>query len=90
MTFGSGAWGADEVSSRAIFDHYLNAGGNVIDTADIYSGGESEKLVGKFIADSGSRNAIVLATKFAFNDAASPVKTQTGGGNPNAGFAACE
>jgi hypothetical protein len=34
-------------SPRAIFDHYRNAGGNFIDTADIYSGGESERLVGK-------------------------------------------
>jgi len=85
MTFGSGAWGADEASSRAIFDHYLNTGGNVIDTADIYSGGESEKLVGKFISESGSRDTIVLATKFAFNEAASPVGSQIGGGNPNAG-----
>lgn len=88
MTFGPGEWGADEPTSRAIFDAYRAAGGNFIDTADIYSGGESETLVGKFIADSGSRDAIVLATKFGFNGSASPLTAaQAGGGNPNAGGA---
>jgi Aldo/keto reductase family len=46
MTFGPGAWGADEATSRGLFHAYRNAGGNFIDTADIYSGGASEKLVG--------------------------------------------
>ena len=88
MTFGPGEWGADEVTSRAIFDAYRAAGGNFVDTADIYSGGESEKLVGRFIADAGARDEIVLATKFAFNGSASPLTaTQAGGGNPNAGGA---
>ena len=88
MTFGTGRWGADEDGSRAIFHRYVEAGGNLIDTADIYSGGESERLVGKFIAESGSRDAIVLATKFAFNQSASPVaSTNSAGGNPNAGGA---
>lgn len=88
MTFGAGEWGADEATSRAIFDSYRDAGGNFIDTADIYSGGESERMVGKFIADHGVRDEIVLATKFAFNGSASPLKaTQAGGGNPNAGGA---
>ncbi|MBH0239017.1 aldo/keto reductase [Methylobrevis albus] len=88
MTFGPGEWGADEATSRAIFDAYRAAGGNFVDTADIYSGGESETLVGKFIADSGSRDEVVLATKFGFNGSASPLSaTQAGGGNPNAGGA---
>jgi aryl-alcohol dehydrogenase-like predicted oxidoreductase len=88
MTFGPGAWGADAPTSRAIFDAYRNAGGNFVDTADIYSGGESEQLVGQFIRESGKRDDIVLATKFGFNDSASPlVATQAGGGNPNAGGA---
>jgi aryl-alcohol dehydrogenase-like predicted oxidoreductase len=88
MTFGPGEWGADEATSRAIFDAYRGAGGNFVDTADIYSGGESERLVGGFIADSGARDDIVLATKFAFNGSASPLTaTQAGGGNPNAGGA---
>lgn len=88
MTFGPGAWGADEATSRAIFDAYRAAGGNFVDTADIYSGGESERLVGRFIADAGARDEIVLATKFGFNASASPLTaTQAGGGNPNAGGA---
>ncbi len=88
MTFGPGAWGADAATSRAIFAAYRNAGGNFVDTADIYSGGESEQLVGQFIRNSGTRDDIVLATKFGFNDSASPLAaTQAGGGNPNAGGA---
>jgi aryl-alcohol dehydrogenase-like predicted oxidoreductase len=88
MTFGPGAWGADEATSRAIFSAYCAAGGNFVDTADIYSGGESETLVGRFIAERGVRDEIVLATKFAFNGSASPLATtRTGRGNPNAGGA---
>ena len=88
MTFGPGEWGADEATSRAIFDAYRAAGGNFIDTADIYGGGESESLVGKFIADHGARDEIVLATKFGFNGSASPLTaTRAGDGNPNAGGA---
>lgn len=86
MTFGPGEWGADDATSRAIFDAYRDAGGNFIDTADIYSGGASERLVGRFLKDTGSRYEIVLATKFAFNGSASPLAaTQAGRGNPNAG-----
>ena len=88
MTFGPGKWGADEATSQAIFDAYRSAGGNFIDTADIYSGGESERLVGNFIGNSGVRDEIVLATKFAFNGSANPLAAkQAGGGNPNAGGA---
>ena len=43
MTFGAGRWGTDEPTARALFDTYVEAGGNLIDTADVYSGGESEK-----------------------------------------------
>ena len=50
MTFGNqGGWGADEAASRAIFDAYIDAGGNFVDTADGYQGGQSEELTGKFI-----------------------------------------
>jgi aryl-alcohol dehydrogenase-like predicted oxidoreductase len=88
MTFGPGGWNADEATARAIFDAYRHAGGNLIDTADIYSGGQSEALVGKFLADPGVRDEVVLSTKFAFNGSASPLTaTQAGGGNPNAGGA---
>ena len=88
MTFGPGEWGADEATSRAIFDAYRAAGGNFIDTADIYSGGESERLVGKFIAETDARDDVVLATKFGFNGSATPLTaSQARGGNPNAGGA---
>lgn len=88
MTFGTERWGADETVARAIFDSYRDAGGNFIDTADIYSGGTSEDLIGRFVADTGSRHDIVLATKFAFNVSASPLSAhQARGGNPNAGGA---
>lgn len=83
MTFGPGAWNADEQASRAIFNAYRDAGGNFIDTADVYAGGASEQLVGQFIKDAGARHDIVLATKFGFNAPASP----TAGGNPHAGGA---
>ena len=86
MTFGQDRWGAEEQSARAIFEAYLAAGGNFIDTADIYSGGRSEEMVGRFIKESGTRDEVVLATKFAFNGSASPLAAaQAGGGNPNAG-----
>jgi aryl-alcohol dehydrogenase-like predicted oxidoreductase len=77
MTFGTEwGWGADEKVSRSLFDRYLKAGGNFIDTADGYTGGKSEDMLGKFITDGGLRDKIVLATKFTFN--ADPA-------NPNAG-----
>ncbi|HEY9112126.1 MAG TPA: aldo/keto reductase [Rhodanobacteraceae bacterium] len=77
MTFGdSWGWGADAKVSRGMFDRYLAAGGNFIDTANLYTNGESEKLLGRYIADSGARDRVVLATKFSYN---------TEAGNPNAG-----
>ncbi|WP_428265095.1 aldo/keto reductase [Haliangium sp.] len=77
MTFGTEwGWGSDEKAARAIFDRYLDAGGNFIDTADMYTGGRSEEMLGKFIRKSSTRERVVVATKFTFN--AEP-------GNPNAG-----
>jgi aryl-alcohol dehydrogenase-like predicted oxidoreductase len=77
MTFGDQwGWGASEETARAMFDRYLERGGNFIDTADMYTEGHSETLLGQFIADSGTRDRVVLATKFTYN--AQP-------GNPNAG-----
>jgi aryl-alcohol dehydrogenase-like predicted oxidoreductase len=88
MTFGPGEWGVDEAGSRAIFDAYRDAGGNFMDTADIYSGGVSEEFVGRFIRDTGSRDEIVLATKFGFNGSRSPLAaSQAHAGNPHAGGA---
>ncbi|SPE54108.1 General stress protein 69 [Streptomyces netropsis] len=63
-------WTADEAESFAVLDAYAAAGGNFIDTADIYSvwapgneGGESETVIGNWFASRGNRADIVLATK---------------------------
>lgn len=88
MTFGPGAWGVNADGARAIFDAYRDAGGNFVDTADIYAGGISEEWVGRFIKETGSRDEIVLATKFGFNGARSPLAAASSRpGNPHAGGA---
>jgi aryl-alcohol dehydrogenase-like predicted oxidoreductase len=63
-------WTADERQSFAVLDAYAAAGGNFIDTADVYSawvqghtGGESENIIGTWMASRGNRNRIVIATK---------------------------
>jgi aryl-alcohol dehydrogenase-like predicted oxidoreductase len=59
-----GAWGEpDHEQSIRIIHHALDAGVNFIDTADVYSGGESEEIVGKALAG-GRRDDVILATKF--------------------------
>lgn len=63
MTFGAeGGWGADEAESRRMFDAFAEAGGNFVDTANAYGGGESERLVGRFVR--GRRDRFVIATKY--------------------------
>jgi aryl-alcohol dehydrogenase-like predicted oxidoreductase len=75
MTFGEEwGWGASNEDSRKVFDVYVDAGGNFVDTANNYTGGTSEKYVGEFIAS--DRNRFVLATKYTSN---------TRRGDPNAG-----
>jgi len=66
MTFGTARWGSDEDTSRAIFNAYVEAGGNLVDTADVYSDGRCEELLGQFIAERDLRDRIVLATKCGF------------------------
>jgi aryl-alcohol dehydrogenase-like predicted oxidoreductase len=63
-------WTADERQSFAVLDAYVQAGGNFIDSADSYSafapgniGGESEAMLGKWLAARGNRASVVLATK---------------------------
>lgn len=63
MTFGNAQWGCDEATSKAIVDRFIEAGGNFIDTADIYSTGVSEEITGRAIRD--RRQSVVLATKVA-------------------------
>ena len=64
-------WTADEENSFAVLDAYAEAGGNFIDTADLYGarmngvGGLSEELLGRWFAARGNRSSIVLATKVA-------------------------
>lgn len=65
MTFGTEwGWGADEAGSEGILDRYLGAGGNFIDTANIYTKGHSEAILGDCLARRGGRDRVVLATKF--------------------------
>ena len=81
MTFGTAwGWGSDKEASRAIFARYAEAGGNFIDTADLYTDGESEQYLGEFLGDRafGGRDRFVIATKYTNN---SPERAQ---GDPNA------
>ncbi len=75
MTFGTNRWGTDAAGSEAVFHAYMDAGGNFVDTADVYAAGRSEELLGGFITDSKTRDSVVLATKFTFS---------AEDGNPNA------
>jgi aryl-alcohol dehydrogenase-like predicted oxidoreductase len=63
-------WTADEPTSFAVMDAFVAAGGNFIDTADVYSrwaegnpGGVSEEIIGRWMKERGNRRQIVLATK---------------------------
>ncbi|HYJ97119.1 MAG TPA: aldo/keto reductase [Burkholderiaceae bacterium] len=63
-------WTADEATSFKLLDAFVDAGFNLVDTADVYSrwakghsGGESETVIGRWLKKSGKRNRIVLATK---------------------------
>jgi aryl-alcohol dehydrogenase-like predicted oxidoreductase len=65
MTFGDGSWGADDQTSTALLDRYLDAGGNFIDTANVYNGGRSEETIGVYLGKHpGLRDRLVIATKF--------------------------
>ena len=64
MTFG---WEADEPTSRKIMDDYVAAGGNFFDTADVYSNGISEQIIGRWLAEHPTeRDQVVIATKGRF------------------------
>jgi aryl-alcohol dehydrogenase-like predicted oxidoreductase len=73
MGFGTEVpWGVDEAASRIAFEAFANAGGNFIDTANIYTDGTSEKMVGRFVE--ADRDHFVVATKYSLRD---------GKGDPN-------
>lgn len=76
MTMANPQWGSTDEESAAVLDAYLQAGGNHIDTADVYSGGGSEELLGAMLEQRGLRDTVVLATKYGFAGAGGPV---TGG-----------
>jgi aryl-alcohol dehydrogenase-like predicted oxidoreductase len=63
MTFGTEwGWGAEEATCREIYAAYREAGGTFIDTANLYTNGSSEEIVGRLVAN--ERDAVVLSTKF--------------------------
>ncbi len=66
MTFGEDwGWGAPKDTSRQIFETFVEAGGNFIDTANLYTNGSSEKIVGELIAS--DRERFVVATKYSLS-----------------------
>ncbi len=65
-------WSADEARSFALLDAFVDAGFNLVDTADVYSawvpgnqGGESETIIGRWLKRSGKRHQVLIATKVA-------------------------
>jgi aryl-alcohol dehydrogenase-like predicted oxidoreductase len=74
MTFGDDwGWGAGRSESAAIFEHFAEAGGTFIDTANVYTDGSSEKLLGEFVR--ADRDRFVLGSKYTLT---------TDGNDPNA------
>src|ERR1700678_2661255 len=77
MTFGDAwGWGTDKDEARNIYNAYREAGGNFIDTANIYTNGVSERFIAEFM--SGHRGEIVVATKYTN---AKPGADANAGGN---------
>jgi aryl-alcohol dehydrogenase-like predicted oxidoreductase len=72
-------WTADEATSFAVLDAFVEAGGTMIDTADVYSawvpghqGGESEALIGRWLKRSDRGDQVIIATKVGMIDGLSP------------------
>jgi aryl-alcohol dehydrogenase-like predicted oxidoreductase len=64
MTFGEDwGWGAGKEEARKLYETFREAGGNFIDTANLYTNGSSESFLGEFIL--GHRQSVVLATKYS-------------------------
>jgi aryl-alcohol dehydrogenase-like predicted oxidoreductase len=77
MTFGTEwGWGAPAETAHRILARYLDAGGNFVDTADGYTNGTSESLVGDYFRAAGGRDRAVIATKFSLGSTP---------GDPNSG-----
>ncbi|MCK4608881.1 MAG: aldo/keto reductase [Gammaproteobacteria bacterium] len=90
MTFGEDwGWGSNEEDSKTILDYFLDAGGNFIDTANIYTKGHSEKIIGDHIGKfPAKRDRVVIATKFF--GSLYPGDPNAGGANRKAIIAQCE
>lgn len=75
MTFGAET---DEPGAHALLDRFVEAGGTLIDTADVYAGGTSEEMVGSWLAKRGSSDGLAIATKARFSTSDHPA--DSGGG----------
>lgn len=75
MTFGAET---DEAGAHAQLDRFVEAGGTFIDTADVYSQGVSEEIIGQWLDRSGRRSEVVLATKARFPMGDGPLRTGAG------------
>jgi aryl-alcohol dehydrogenase-like predicted oxidoreductase len=64
MTFGAEGWGVGKEESRRVYQGFREAGGNFVDTANVYGSGRSESFLGDFMAEDGDRERVVLATKY--------------------------
>jgi aryl-alcohol dehydrogenase-like predicted oxidoreductase len=73
--------GAPPLEARRMFEGYVEAGGNFFDTADTYQRGESERLLGEFVA--GSRDDLVIATKFTHGSGDALTVSTTGNSRKN-------
>lgn len=86
-TFGTEwGWGAERNEARKLFDLYVERGGNFVDTADTYTNGSSERLLGAFARD--RRDSLVLATKYT--TLRTPGDPNSGGSHRKNLFAAVE
>ncbi len=63
QTFG---WGADEKTAHALADLFVQAGGNLFDTADSYNGGVAESMLGSWLKARKNRHSVIVATKVFF------------------------
>ncbi len=79
-------WGAERAEARKLFDHYVGLGGNLFDTADTYTDGSSERLLGEFARE--ERERLVLATKYS--TLRRPGDPNSGGGHRKALFGSVE
>jgi aryl-alcohol dehydrogenase-like predicted oxidoreductase len=73
--------GAERAEAKKVFDAYVEAGGNFIDTANSYQLGESEEIIGDFIA--ADRDSFVLATKYTLGTTAADGVSRTGNSRKN-------